>query len=156
MWSYSGDPATSDKDEVRFLVQDTDPGTPLLSDEEIQFLIDEWLHRYDSLTYVASVAADTIARKFAGIVTISADGVSVSTADLAQRYRDMATALRLEYANSMIGGDVDVGGIMVGETLDPRIKPLNFSIGMHDNVLAGAQDYGGTAPIPVDAEPGWP
>ena len=31
-WSYSGDPASSDKDAVRFWVQDTDSAVPLLSD----------------------------------------------------------------------------------------------------------------------------
>src|SRR5690606_19557669 len=111
-FTYSGDPATSDKDEVRFLLQDTDASLPLLQDEEIAWLIAEWMPRYDSLIYVASVGAATISRRFAGIVSVSADGVSVNTADLAQRYRDLALELRDQYKASMIGGEVDISNIM--------------------------------------------
>lgn len=36
-WTYSGDPTTSDRDEVRFLIGDTDARHPLLSDAEIAY-----------------------------------------------------------------------------------------------------------------------
>jgi hypothetical protein len=150
--TYSGDPANSSLDEVRFLIQDTDPGLPLLTDEEIGFLLARWLNKYDSVTYVAAVAAAAISRKFAGIVSVSADGVSVNTADLAQKYRDMAVQLRAEYVSSQIGGEVDISNIMVGQTPDFSIKPLSFGIGLHDNPEAGMQDFGGWVGDPfVDA-----
>lgn len=38
-WSYSGDPSSSDRDQVRFLIGDTDTTDQQLSDEEIDFLI---------------------------------------------------------------------------------------------------------------------
>lgn len=38
-WTYSGDPASSDRDEVRFLIGDTDANNQLLSDEELDYLI---------------------------------------------------------------------------------------------------------------------
>lgn len=142
MFSYSGDPANSDVDELRFLIQDTDPGLPLLSDEELEFLVERWLPRYDSLTYVAAVAAAAIARKFTGIVTVSADGVSINTADLTSKYRDMAVALRAEYVAGQIGGEIDISNIMVGSVPDYSIKPLAFGIGLHDNPEAGQQDFG--------------
>ena len=41
-WEYQG-PSASDKDEVRFLIGDTDVEDQLLSDEEIQYLVDTWL-----------------------------------------------------------------------------------------------------------------
>jgi hypothetical protein len=154
-YTYSGDPLDSDKDEVRFLLQDTDPGTlPLLTDEEIEFLLDRWLPKYDSVTYVAAVAADTISRKFVGIVSISVDGVSVNTADLAQRYRDLAVQLRNEYVAGQIGAEVPLDNIMVGGRVDYSIAPLNFSIGLHDNPQAGQQDYGGQTGTPWVEWPG--
>lgn len=142
MFSYSGDPANSDVDELRFLIQDTDPGLPLLSDEELEFLVERWLPRYDSLTYVAAVAAAAISRKFTGIVTVSADGVSINTADLTSKYRDMAVSLRAEYVAGQIGGEIDISNIMVGSVPDYSIKPLAFGIGLHDNPEAGQQDFG--------------
>lgn len=38
-WSYSGNPADSDKDAVRFEIQDTTSSSPLLQDEEIEWAI---------------------------------------------------------------------------------------------------------------------
>jgi len=157
-WTYSGDPAVSDLDTVRFYLQDTDTSFQLLQDEEIQWLIDEWYPKYDSLIYVASVGAAVVSRKFTGMVSISADGVSVSTGDIAQRYRDLAEDLREQYKASKVGGEVDIDNILIGYAPDPRIKPLRFGIGMHDNVEAGQQDYGGLTYDPfLDAltSPAW-
>ena len=141
-WSYSGDPRTSDRDTVRFTIQDTDSSLQLLTDEEIDFLLERWMPKYDSTTYVAAVAAALVSRKFVGIVSVSADGVTVNTSDLVQRYRDLADELRREHAQSQIG-EVDLTNIMVGQDRDPRIRPLRFGIGLHDNPEAGLQDYGG-------------
>lgn len=41
MWSYSGDPSTSDRDAVRFHMQDTDEDDPLYQDEELEYLLME-------------------------------------------------------------------------------------------------------------------
>lgn len=38
-WSYSGDPASSSKDAVRFHTGDTDPKNPVLTDAEINYAI---------------------------------------------------------------------------------------------------------------------
>lgn len=141
-WSYSGDPRSSDRDAVRFAIQDTDTSLQMLTDEEIDFLLERWMPKYDSTTYVASVAAALISRKFVGIVSVTADGVSVNTSDLVQRYRDLAADLRQEHALSQIG-EVDLTNIMIGQDRDPRIRPLRFGVGLHDNPEAGLQDYGG-------------
>lgn len=148
-WSYSGDPSSSDKDAVRFLVQDTDNTLELLTDEEIEYLITQWAPAYGSNTYVAAVAAAVISRKFAGVVTISADGVSISGSDLSRKYTDMAVQLRAEYAEeSAVGATVDLSNIEIAIRFDPSIAPLNFSVGMHDNARAGQQAYGGWLPEP--------
>lgn len=142
-WTYSGDPKASERDELRFTLQDTDPTLKLLQDEELDFLLERWMGRYDSVIYVAAVAAALVSRKFAGVVNVSSDGVSVNTADLAQRYRDLASELRAEYRDSQIGGAVDLTNIMVGTEVDQSIRPLRFGVGLHDNPDAGLQDFGG-------------
>jgi hypothetical protein len=133
-YSYSGDPADSDLDQVRFTLQDTDAGFPLLQDEEVQFLIDTWRPRYDSLTYVAAIAAATISRKFVGVVSVSADGVSVSTSDLVQRYRDLALDLRKEYKEAQLVGFEPI--------FNDDSMPKRFRMGLHDSPMAGLQDFG--------------
>ena len=52
-WTYSGNPGSSTRDEVRFLIQDTDTSDQLLSNEEIDYL----LSAYDDDAYSAAVAA---------------------------------------------------------------------------------------------------
>lgn len=45
-FSYSGNPGASSLDEVRFLIQDTDSGEPLLTDEEINYLLGVYTDPY--------------------------------------------------------------------------------------------------------------
>ena len=39
-WTYSGDPSSSELDECRFLISDTDEASPILQDEEIKYIIE--------------------------------------------------------------------------------------------------------------------
>lgn len=54
-FTYSGNPGASALDEVRFLIQDTDEDEPLLSDEEITYLLDA----YEGEAFGAAIAAVT-------------------------------------------------------------------------------------------------
>lgn len=45
-FSYSGNPGNSTLDEVRFLIQDTDSSDPLLTNEEINYLIGVYTDPY--------------------------------------------------------------------------------------------------------------
>lgn len=155
-WTYSGDPTASQRDEVRFLVQDTDEDLPLLLDAEVDYLLAKWMPVRDSTTWVAALAADLIARKLAAMVNVSADGVDVSIEDLTDRFKALATDLRADYEQeSSTGEPTDASSAaMLDQDVDPSIRPLNFSIGMHDNPSAGQQDYGGWPPYAWNIE--WP
>lgn len=59
-WTYSGNPANSSRDAVRFLVADTDSNDPLITDEEIAYLLD----LYTEAPSAAVGAARAIAAKF--------------------------------------------------------------------------------------------
>ena len=144
-WSYSDDPSASDLDAVRFHIQDTDPDDPLLSDEEIEFLISKWKPVYDSLLYTAAICAETLAAKFAREVNVSGDGTSVGVEALQGKYEQLAVSLRDQHKEfAGVGGAPMVGGTLFDDYFDASIKPLSFAKGMHDNVEAGEQDYGGT------------
>jgi hypothetical protein len=131
-FTYSGDPGASDLDQVRFTLQDVNSAFPLLSNEEYAFLIATWMPRYSSLTFVAAIAAATISRKFVGLVSVSADGVSVNVSELTGRYRDLAVALRAEYKLEAVGGELDL----------TNTQPARFRMGLHDSLAAGMQDFG--------------
>lgn len=65
-WSYSGDPQSSKLDECRFIVGDTDENSPIMQDEEIEYLINnsdnENKLMYDLFTHAATVFARSIKR----------------------------------------------------------------------------------------------
>lgn len=87
-WTYSGDPANSAADAVRFLVQDTDSARPLATDEEIAWALSE--HNDNAYRAAAAVArslgaaSGNVARKRVGEVTIAYDP---------EFYRSLAAAL---------------------------------------------------------------
>lgn len=142
-------PGVSDKDTIRFLLQDTDSeGTDdwQLSDEEITYAYDTWFPLYHSHEYVAAMLADTIAARYAREASYSADGVSVSLGPVGDQYRVLAASLRQRHMSMLIGGGPDVGGMTSDEMLEPGTKPFSFGKGMHDDIEAGPQEFGGVYP----------
>lgn len=147
-FSYSGDPSASDLDEVRFHLQDTDSTDPLLTDEEIEFVIDAWVDNVGTNVWAAAICAETIAAKFAREVSVSGDGVSVGVEALQDKYEALALSLRDQHKSKVgAAGVPTAGGTIFDDTFDSRIKPLSFGKGMHDSQRVGRQDYGGTSPI---------
>lgn len=61
-WSYSGDPSESEIDAMRFKLQDTNANYPIFTDEELQYLYDEYGENTDALEYQLF---STAATKFA-------------------------------------------------------------------------------------------
>ena len=155
-WNYSGDPADSDLDEVRFYLQDTDSNDKLMSDEEIEFLIAQWTPVYGSNIMVAAQAAEVLAAKFAREVSVSADGVSIGANELQQKFEQLALSLRDQYKQFDIGGGPEVYGVMYSEYPDPTIRPTIWAIGMHDNPQAGSQDSQTPTPVAIPEIDGSP
>lgn len=90
-WSYSGNPADSEKDAVRFLIGDTDANDELLSDEEIDYVIVE---SGGSKYQAAHDAAYAIASKFSRMAQSKSVGdLSISYADRARAYFELANEL---------------------------------------------------------------
>lgn len=140
-------PGITDKDTVRFLLQDTGTEGWQVTDEEITWAIEQWLPLYGTLPYVASTIADTIAARYAREASYSADGVSVSLGPVGDQYRMLAASLREQHRSLLVGGFPDVGGITPGEQTDEQLALFSFGTQMHDNVEAGPQDYGGRTPV---------
>ena len=61
-WNYSGNPASGTVDRLRFLCGDTNEAEPILQDEEIQFLIDEYGLNENTLRYLFSTVSTIFAR----------------------------------------------------------------------------------------------
>ena len=89
-WSYTDTAlATSTKDQVRFLVGDTDTTDQQLQDEEINFVLTQEAGVYRA----ASQCAKNIAAKYARQVTRSFGGRSDQLSQLVDHYRQLAKDL---------------------------------------------------------------
>lgn len=62
-WTYSGDPSSSEVDEYRFLLGDTDPEEPILQDGEIQYIVDTYTNHNTRLFHLYDAAANYFARQ---------------------------------------------------------------------------------------------
>jgi hypothetical protein len=84
-FSYSGDPAKSKLDEIRFLLQDTDEADALLSDQEINFLI----KKYNSVPRLVTEACKILIAKFSRYYDETNGKVSLKYSQLADNYRQL-------------------------------------------------------------------
>ena len=93
-FTYVG-PATSDRDKVRFLIQDTDSTNPQMTDEEIAWLITEWADVYDAAANAAEVLASSYAHKADYNKSVGDLSLSETFSTQSQRFSSIATNLRL-------------------------------------------------------------
>lgn len=115
-WTYSGNPSSSDRDEVRFLLGDTDTSDQLISDEELDYLLT--VHPDDGAGYsnyeAAAAAARQIAARFTRQIDKSVGSLSISYGSRAQQFRDLADMLKEEAtkgkSQKRMGGPVLGGG----------------------------------------------
>lgn len=103
MWTYSGNPASSAKDEVRFLVGDTDTNDQLVSDEEIAFVLGVHADSASINYAAAAVVAEGIAAKFARKMDKSVGSLSVQAKQQRDHYVELARDLRRKGGLSATG-----------------------------------------------------
>lgn len=153
-FTYEGRLLDSEKDQVRFLVGDTDPEEFFLHDDEITWLILQWESK-GSIYYSAAMAAEAIAARFAREVTTNSDSQTVNTSELQQKYLDLAARLMRQHETLLTGGEVDMGGVNTGEQPDPTVMSPAFGTGMHDHIEAGNQDRGDAGDWVIPEWEGW-
>ena len=140
--TYTNQPGVRPIDTVRFEIDDKDtiPETDaMLSDEEIQYLIDSSRH----ILLAAASAAEAVATKFsdeASEKTVDDFTLKFSGGGQAESYTARAKSLR-DRAYRTVGGKVYAGGISEsdkrGMEQDTDRVDSAFTIGMDDNVAAG-------------------
>jgi hypothetical protein len=130
-WSFDDTSlATSEKDQVRLLIGDTDTNDQLLSDEAIAFYLSQ---RGDSVNLAAADACDSIAAKYARQVDTKNGQLSVSASQRAEAYRKLGADLRAQNAElcgAFFGGQ-SIDGKIELETDTDAIQP-RFARGMND------------------------
>lgn len=131
-WTYSGNPASSPKDTVRFLIGDTDSCDQLLQDDEIVWV----LGIYNNTPNNAAIrCVETIMSKFSRLMDESVGQVKLTYSQRAKGYRDMLRDLK----NRLAIEDMQpfAGGILRSESQiaacnTNRIRP-DFTKHMMEN-----------------------
>ena len=93
-FTYIG-PSNSDRDKVRFLIQDTDEANPHITDEEIAWLLTEWADPYDAAANAADVLAGRFAHKSNYSKSVGDLNLSENFADQCAHFQELAKNLRL-------------------------------------------------------------
>src|SRR6185369_1963440 len=137
-WTYSGNPKTSSKDAVRFLIGDTkSDGEKLATDEEI-----DWALEQNSNIYAAAATvADNIATYFSTL----ADSEELGPIKVSYNNRVKMYSLRVKQLNMKASSkgymEVYAGGIDVNDkesqASDSSLTGPNFTIGMNDLIGTG-------------------
>ncbi|NBU90925.1 MAG: hypothetical protein EBS12_05705, partial [Flavobacteriia bacterium] len=94
-------------------------------------MLTQWSETYGAPLFIAAVAAENIAAKFAREVNVSADGVSVSIGELQQRFNDLAVSLRDQYKAKYGNFDPTTALNMFSDQWDPSIPSLVFGVGFN-------------------------
>jgi len=89
-WSYSGNPADSPKDAVRFEIGDTNQEDQLISDEEINYC----LASEKNTLAAAARCCEVIARKFARQADKAIGRTRIAASQKSKAYRELAKQLR--------------------------------------------------------------
>jgi acetyl esterase/lipase len=116
-WSYSGNPASSEMDELRFIIGDTNISEPIMQDEELEYLITKYGSNRNLLMYQAFTRAATL---FARDIKRSLGPQSEDPTERLKYFRDQANAYKAKLA---------IAGISVPVYNYPKV----FHKGMHSN-----------------------
>ena len=135
-FTYSGDPSTSTRNYVRFLISDTNSSDQLFSDEELNYVITEWSgDAYEAARECAEILIARFARE-ADSTSKSVGDISVSESysSKIQHYKELAHSIlmrRLRKSPPRIVANSE----SLKSTNDRIIDDYNtdFFAGIHDN-----------------------
>lgn len=116
-WTYSGNPADSEKDKYRFMLGDTDEEEPVLTDEEIEFVIAEYSNENIRLYQLFDKAAIYFARQ----IEFKIGPIMEKPHDRLEFFKAKA----IEYYKKAYGVTTAIPSI--------KCVPSSFWKGMHDN-----------------------
>ena len=156
VWTYSGDPANSPKDAIRYLVGDTVFTDQQVQDGEINFAIAQTSNQWLAAAMVCRALSARLSRE----ADVSDRELRTSYSARARSYLRMA--VQYEMRSDFLGGGMPyAGGISLSDkqanVSNTDNVPANFAIGMTDNTIpvgpVGVEtegEEGGVAIINVD------
>lgn len=133
-WTYSEDPGSSTRDEVRFLIQDTDSSEPLLTDEELDYLIGVWTDGYAAAVAAVSALIAQASRQVEESKRVGDLSLTVKTGARVQQWTALLDRLQKE-RQRVQGGSPRVNANALVSTEDRSVEEetTDFYLGQFDN-----------------------
>lgn len=132
-FTYTGDPTVSQRDQIRFLIGDTDSADAQFTDEEIAWQLSQWSDVYDAAASCAEVLAGRYAKKADTTKTVGDLTLSQSYVRAAEGYLHLSDHLRRQHARLYAPVPV-VNANALKSTADRNVETYNtdFYLGMDD------------------------
>ncbi|KKM80685.1 hypothetical protein LCGC14_1337400 [marine sediment metagenome] len=130
-WSYSGDPSKSDEDAVHFIIGDTDPKCPLVTDAEITWALSI---NGDNIYLAGLDVIDSAIVKFGRSPTFKVGDVSKNSSDIVKNLQIARGNIRRRAsadAQPFFGGLSKSGKRTLEEDAD-AVQP-SFRVGQDEN-----------------------
>jgi hypothetical protein len=132
-WTYSGDPANSDSDAVRFMVGDTIRERPLLDDYEVEWIVSQ----SPNLNRRAALACEALWSRFLAISDYTVGSVSKKFSDVAAKFKERAADFRRDAnKNALVSFPAHLVSTKQALENDSELQYPEFSVGMADSPLA--------------------
>jgi hypothetical protein len=134
-WSYSGNPASSALDEVRFLIQDTDTNDQLLSNEELTYLLTAYANdAFNAAIAAVSTLVATASRVQEESKTVGDLSLSIKSGARVTQWQALLATLKAEQFRRNPGAPAYNQNAMV-PTVDrvPEDESTDFVVGQMDN-----------------------
>jgi len=133
-FSYSGNPASSTRDLVRFLIQDTVSADAVFQNAELDYLVTTWTDGYAAAVAAADIAAVKFSREADYSKKVGDLSLSESFSGRSADYRTMADRLRkLRYEISPPTPYADSDALVQTGNKDVDEYYTDFYTGQFDN-----------------------
>jgi hypothetical protein len=95
-FTYTGDPSVSTRDQIRFLIADTDSTDPHFTDEELAWQYTTWENVWEAAASCAEILAGRFAKKADSTKKVGDLSLSQTYARAADNYFHLSDHLRLQ------------------------------------------------------------
>lgn len=135
-FSYTGDPSSSNKDALRFLIQDTNASDVLMQDAELNFILTEVGNSiYQAAHDACYVIGSSFARKADTSKSVGDLSLSVTYSNRSSEYRDLAERfLELSARREPPIPRYAAAAMVSTPNRDVDTPTTDFLVGQHDNL----------------------
>lgn len=132
-FTYTGDPSVSTRDQIRFLLTDTDSTDPHFTDEEIAWQLTTWGNIWEAAASCAEILSGRFARKADTTKKVGDLSLSQTYARAAENYMHLSDHLRAQRSRLFAPSPV-VNAQALKSTENRNVETYNtdFYLGMDD------------------------